>query len=180
MPEYVWQEPSECNRVDHVVVATMKWKITLNHMSFKSGGDCTLQILPLQIEKAGHHFYKQKWSNILDTFIYKFNEKALSTTLSLCFLPDFFFFFLRVGEMNVKLDQNGIFPEADDSLKEWPWKERVSRSADSSSYSLMFESSSSPAWVQWCPWVRGKTCLAFCLTTSYLKLLPKRNFCTRH
>lgn len=93
MPEYVWQEPSECNRVDHVVVATMKWKITLNHMSFKSGGDCTLQILPLQIEKAGHHFYKQKWSNILDTFIYKFNEKALSTTLSLCFLPDFFFFF---------------------------------------------------------------------------------------
>lgn len=51
----------------------------------------------------------------------------------------------------MKLDQNGIFPEADDSLKEWPWKERVSRSADSSSYSLMFESSSSPAWVQWCP-----------------------------
>lgn len=52
MPEYVWQEPSECDRVYHVVVATIKRKITLNHMSFKSDGDCTLQILALQIEKA--------------------------------------------------------------------------------------------------------------------------------
>ena len=52
MPKYVLQEPHESNRVDQIVVATIKTKLKKHHVSLKSGGDCILQILPLLTEMA--------------------------------------------------------------------------------------------------------------------------------
>lgn len=50
MPKYVLLEPNERNRVDQVVVATIKRKN--NAQPFTSRGDCISQILSLLTEVA--------------------------------------------------------------------------------------------------------------------------------